>query len=118
MINKKIAEEYICNGKCQDDITRNYIHCKSCTRPDDFIAGYIAALRDTWHVKDSPRQDGLYYCKIKSTVGTSYYRETEFIDGKWNIVMGNIIAWCEMPRYEDPAEIIAERMKAAIGDKS
>ena len=21
-----MAEEHICNGKCQDDITRNYVH--------------------------------------------------------------------------------------------
>lgn len=37
-----IAEEYICNGKCQDDITKNYIHCKTCTRLNDFLTGYRA----------------------------------------------------------------------------
>lgn len=37
-----LAEEYICNGKCQDDITRNYVHCKTCTRLKDFLAGYKA----------------------------------------------------------------------------
>lgn len=36
---KRLAEEHICNGKCQDDISRNYIHCKTCTRLDDFLAG-------------------------------------------------------------------------------
>lgn len=36
---KRLAEEHICNSKCQDDISRNYIHCKTCTRLDDFLAG-------------------------------------------------------------------------------
>lgn len=35
-----LAEEHICNGKCQDDITKNYVHCKTCTRIKDFLAGY------------------------------------------------------------------------------
>ena len=35
-----LAEEHICNGKCKDDITRNYVHCKTCTRLNDFLAGY------------------------------------------------------------------------------
>ncbi len=35
-----LAEEHICNGKCQDDITKNYVHCKTCTRLKDFLAGY------------------------------------------------------------------------------
>ena len=37
-----LAEEYICNGKCQDDITKNYVHCKTCTRIKDFLAGLKA----------------------------------------------------------------------------
>ena len=41
-----LAEEYICNGKCQDDITRNYVHCKTCTRLKDFLAGYKAGKAD------------------------------------------------------------------------
>lgn len=35
-----LAEEHICNGKCQDDITKNYVHCKTCARLVDFLAGY------------------------------------------------------------------------------
>lgn len=35
-----LAEEHICNGKCQDDITKNYVHCRTCTRIKDFLAGY------------------------------------------------------------------------------
>ena len=69
-----------------------------------FKDGYATALREMWHTADSPKQDGLYYCKIKSTVGVPYYRETEFINGKWNIVMGKIIAWCEMPKYEEAVD--------------
>lgn len=41
-----IAEEHICNGKCQDDITKNYTHCKTCTRLKDFLAGYKAGKTD------------------------------------------------------------------------
>ena len=41
-----MAEEHICNGKCQDDITRNYVHCKTCTRLKDFLAGYKAGKAD------------------------------------------------------------------------
>lgn len=41
-----LAEEYICNGKCQDDITRNYVHCKTCTRLKDFLAGYKVGKTD------------------------------------------------------------------------
>lgn len=36
---KRLAEGHICYGKCQDGISRNYIHCKTCTRLDDFLAG-------------------------------------------------------------------------------
>ena len=42
-----LAEEYICNGKCQDDITRNYVHCKNCTRLDDFLAGFKTGRQKT-----------------------------------------------------------------------
>ena len=39
MTDEKLAEEYICNDKCEDDVSRNYAHCKTCTRLDDFLAG-------------------------------------------------------------------------------
>ena len=35
-----LAEKCICNGKCHDDITKNYVHCRTCTRLKDFLAGY------------------------------------------------------------------------------
>lgn len=75
---------------------------------DLFVAGFVKCLelnKETkWHTTDLTKQNELYYCKIKSTVGTSYYRETLFIDGKWNIVMGEVIAWCEMPEFEEVNE--------------
>lgn len=48
MKDEEMAEEYICNGKCQDDITKNYVHCKTCTRIKDFLAG-LKAGRPQWH---------------------------------------------------------------------
>lgn len=44
-----LAEEYICNGKCQDNITRNYVHCKICTRLKDFLAGLKTGRASQWH---------------------------------------------------------------------
>jgi len=59
MADEEIAEEYICNGKCQDDIDRNYVHCKTCTRLNDFLAGLKAGRQgqsgigwiDTAHIE-------------------------------------------------------------------
>ena len=54
---EKEAEEYICNGKCQDDITKNYAHCKTCGRIKDFVAGYKEALKvkvNTTTISDAP----------------------------------------------------------------
>lgn len=33
------AEEKVCNGKCQDDIDKNYVHCKDCVKIKYFLAG-------------------------------------------------------------------------------
>lgn len=52
MTDEKLAEEYICNDKCEDDVSRNYVHCKTCTRLDDFLAGLKAGRQqqtDTTH---------------------------------------------------------------------
>lgn len=114
MIDEKMArymaEVYICNGKCQDDVTKNYVHCKNCTRPDDFIAGLIAGLRLTrpkWHMVangDLPKENKRYLCRIKGFVGGGISHECFDYDTEyniWNYANGDVVAWCEIPKYTE-----------------
>lgn len=57
MTDDKLAEEYICNDKCEDDVSRNYIHCKTCTRLDDFLAGLKAGRQQ--------QSDNMYIAHIE-----------------------------------------------------
>ena len=116
-----LAEEYICNGKCQDDITRNYVHCKTCTRIKDFLTG-LKAGRPQWHdlrkdPNDLPKeydtiresfgiypkdetfhtvlnQDGEY---VHCFSGTWYYIYEE--DSTGETMRADVIAWCEIPTF-------------------
>ena len=116
-----LAEEHICNGKCQDDITRNYVHCKTCTRIKDFLAG-LKAGRPQWHEIESkvtPKREisKQYMPKNKEKVLLKYHfsgdNEIHISDGyydaydfefhiannpKYRIVC--VIAWCEIPTFD------------------
>lgn len=72
---EKEAEEHICNGKCQDDISRNYIHCKTCTRLDDFLDGLKAAL-DIEDASDKKLEPILYKLKDLGIIKSWYYNGT------------------------------------------
>lgn len=72
---EKEAEEHICNSKCQDDISRNYIHCKTCTRLDDFLAGFEAAL-DIKDASDKKLEPILYKLKDLGIIKSWYYNGT------------------------------------------
>ena len=108
MIDEEIAEEYICNGKCQDDIDRNYVHCKTCTRPDDFLAG-LEAGRPKWHKVvdgDLPKENNLYLVAIKDNgLAIAYFNglhwETKFNLGDFGHCLETVIAWCEIPKFEE-----------------
>ena len=104
-----LAEEYICNGKCQDDITRNYVHCKTCTRLNDFLAG-LKAGRPKWHnlrknPDDLPKRDERFSTNISIAVMTqdNNFAFYCFDDKKWyfqGVEIGNVVAWCEIPKFE------------------
>lgn len=112
-----LAEEYICNGKCQDDITKNYVHCKTCKRIKDFLSG-LKAGRPQWHdlrkdPKDVP-DEGTYLVVWQNARG---YRETMIMryeeddeeEMHWIDVEGDwwdddVIAWREIPKFEEAAE--------------
>lgn len=87
-----LAEEHICNGKCQDDITRNYVHCKTCTRLNDFLAGYktgkeeleaqIEKMRNCANCKNYNSNEG--FCVLGSGYGYNCNLE------KWEIKENDI----------------------------
>lgn len=91
---EKKAEEYICNGKCQDDITKNYVHCKTCGRIKDFVAGYREALKmkvNTTTISDAPlmEKEQLEQAKeiIRELVGIiDYLNEDEYVKEDFPII--------------------------------
>ena len=101
-----LAEEHICDGKCQDDITKNYVHCKTCTRIKDFLAG-LKAGRPQWHdlrkdPNDLPKhsvrvlvllEDKLY--EISSISADNRWVCTDYYTGE-----DKVIAWCEIPTFD------------------
>lgn len=113
--NKKeglLAEEYICNGKCQDDITKNYVHCKTCTRLNDFLAGFKAG-KPKWHdlkknpndlppmIEDERKISNMVWLHIHNwgTEEAYYdYRKCSWIV-RCRIVNLDVIAWCEIPEF-------------------
>ena len=115
MKDEEMAEEYICNGKCQDDITKNYVHCKTCTRIKDFLAG-LKAGRPKWHKvtdwKDNSQfpneelktylvrlyQDHYVICEVEIIDG--YYSEFYLPDNLEFIDPQDVIAWCELPTFD------------------
>ena len=100
-----LAEEYICNGKCQDDLTKNYVHCKTCTRIKDFLAG-LKVGRPQWHTPDVPTSpinkvvlgyikdyNSKKFCLVKWNGEWWYDART------WNDKV-KLIAWCELPTFD------------------
>ena len=125
MKDEEMAEEYICNGKCQDDITRNYVHCKTCTRIKDFLAG-LKAGRPQWHDLRKDKNDlpkdttSLYLVRVYSwDFGLSHlykkygmYIPTvcewsgEYFKALNDMAYTNArnikscIAWCDIPTFD------------------
>lgn len=98
------AEEKICNGKCQDDIDKNYVHCGNCTRIKDFLAGFHEG-QPKWHdlrkdPNDLPkyRHDILVTCEYRSKF--KRHRETFQWDYKSDMPL-HAIAWCEEPQFKE-----------------
>ena len=70
-LEEKKAEEYICNGKCQEEITKNYVHCKTCGRIKDFVAGYKEALKmkiNTTTISDAPLMEKEQLAEARETI--------------------------------------------------
>lgn len=109
-----LAEEYICNGKCQDDITRNYVHCKTCTRLRDFLVGLKAGkdinVATRWHKVadgDLPEAENNFWSRtvlLQTNKGSSIIGFYDHANKAWyekstdDIVYG-AVAWCEIPKY-------------------
>lgn len=96
-----LAEEHICNGKCQDDITKNYVHCITCTRLNDFLAG-LKACRPKWHKVadgDLPKDenDVLVYSGEDWRMCVGRYSPKY---KAWEAGC-DTIAWCEIPKYTE-----------------
>ena len=98
-----LAEEHICNGKCQDDITKNYVHCKTCTRLKDFLAGYKVGRPQRHDLRknpnDLPKKNKSYWVYIDCQ-GNKIYRSIVWQGCwlGWNCVA---LAWCEEPQFEE-----------------
>ena len=108
---KLLAEEHICNGKCQDDITKNYVHCKVCTRLNDFLAG-LEVGKPKWHYiknNDYPEQteDPVIvelYCLYKAAKRTElHFGYYSFEDKHWYELYNDeepvdyeVVAWKEV----------------------
>ena len=101
-----LAEEHICDGKCQDDITKNYVHCKTCTRIKDFLAG-LKAGRPQWHdlekePTDLPKDNHNVWCKALDHYGEGWYDKDT---NTWTLIYRGyhlhcIEAWCEIPTFD------------------
>ena len=105
MKDEEMAEEYICNGKCQDDITKNYTHCKTCTRIKDFLAG-LKAGRPQWHdindTEPSKKQLGKQLLiRMESVIGNTDYDYLVYkYTGESITDVAGVIAWCEIPTFD------------------
>ena len=104
-----LAEEHICDGKCQDDITKNYVHCKTCTRIKDFLAG-LKAGRPQWHdlrkdPNDLPKEDRYYliYTVLGNYYVSKHHHNTNYWIGIQNqfVSIKQVIAWCETPKFKE-----------------
>lgn len=99
------AEEKVCNGKCQDDIDKNYVHCKDCVKIKYFLAG-LKAGRPQWHdlrkdPNDLPKDNN----EVLVYMWDSYYRGY-FNLNSWhfeNFSEGTeqVDAWCEIPQFKE-----------------
>ena len=105
---ERLVEERICNGKCQDDIDRDYVHCATCTRLNDFLAG-LKAGKLQWHkVADGDLPQYGYKVLSEKGVPVIYNRDTnnwfEYSPNADNIKLAKWeepIAWCEIPQYTE-----------------
>ena len=106
-----LAEEYICNGKCQDDITKNYVHCKTCTRIKDFLAGLKAGRPQLHDLRkdpnDLPKDSEYKTCLYKGGKVSAWYDKeydcwsSEFNGFEHCIPKSVIYAWCEIPQFKE-----------------
>ncbi len=107
-----LAEEYICNGKCQDDITKNYVHCKTCTRLKDFLTGLKAGRPQRHDLRkdpnDLPKDDENFICMLENGYRMEcYYDPTSkrwydnffHHDIEYGYYQSKVIAWCEIPIF-------------------
>ena len=103
---KLLAETYICNGKCQDDIRRDYTHCATCTRPDDFLVGF-AAGKLKWHkVADGDLPPNLTHVLNEKGNKVMYdaheHTWQEYSDYYEDYVEADTpVAWCDVPKFEE-----------------
>ena len=99
-----LAEEHICDGKCQDDITKNYVHCKTCTRIKDFLAG-LKAGRPQWHKVvdgDLPKIENRIVLCI--CIGGYINNEPNYVykllTSREFCLFQPVIEWCELPTFD------------------
>lgn len=103
---EKLAEEYICNGKCPDDISKSYEHCSACTRLNDFLAG-LKAAKPRWHkVADGDLPPDLTHVLNEKGNKVMYdvheHTWQEYSDYYEDYVEADTpVAWCEVPKFEE-----------------
>lgn len=103
---EKLAEEYICNDKCQEDISRLYVRCRTCMRLDDFLAGFNAG-RLKWHkVADGDLPPNLTHVLNEKGNKVMYDAQEctwqEYSDYYEDYVEADTpVAWCEVPKFEE-----------------
>ena len=97
------VEEKVCNGKCQDDIDKNYVHCKDCVK----IKYYLAGLHDgqpKWHnlrkdPNDLPNDDKIVSDREGNNVRYVKHRNKWFY--RHRTCEADVIAWCEIPQFKE-----------------
>ena len=103
---EKLAEEHICNAKCQVDISQLYTRCTTCTRLDDFLAG-LRAGKLKWHkVADGDLPPNLTHV-LNEKGNKVMYDEHERVWQEYSdyyedyVEAEQPIAWCEVPKFEE-----------------
>ena len=108
------AEEKVCNGKCQDDIDKNYVHCKDCAKIKYFLAG-LHEGQPKWHdlrknpndLPTTPKDADEWKTVLGQDGNLWFYNENERSwytigdDNEWGTGTHTPIAWCEIPQFKE-----------------
>ena len=108
MKDEEMAEEY-CNNEVPFDTTESG---EKLYTENDLKYAYLAGLkagRPKWHKVvdgDLPKENNLYLVAIKDNgLAIAYFNglhwETKFNLGDFGHCLETVIAWCEIPKFEE-----------------